>query len=339
MVAKNLRRAISAGVAVVILIVIIAAAGVGAYVVLSPGNSATTNSPPTTSSSTSTFTTSSITTSVTSSSSPPSSTSSFTTTTTTSQFVTTSYTSSTTQSAAGSTSTQSCTTTSTTSQSTNTTPISFVPNLLGNFSQMAIQEEEWINGTFSTNVNASYLLVGRPQVNGTQGYEVNITDDVISSQMKTNESGTLWFMANGTASELVVGSSQFSGAFAASEGELLMVPFATVFEIGSVFNDTSMAQLPPSAYTIVNETTLSLGSAQANQTVYSLSPDYIANQTAAESACNPSPSGFSFTKFVVGISTVPGINFKIFTLSYTDFSLNATSYAVLLRVTSLNKTS
>ncbi len=204
---------------------------------------------------------------------------------------------------------------------------------------MAIQEEEWVNGTVSTNVNASYLLVGRPQVNGTQGYEVNFTDYIVTSQMKTTESGTLWFMANGTASELVIGSSQLSGAFAASEGELLMVPFATVFEIGSIFNDTSIAQLPPSAYSILNQTIVTLGSVQANQTVYSLSPDYIANQTAAESACNPSSSGFSFTKFVVGISTVPGINFKIFTLSYTDFNSNASNYAVLLRVTSLNKTS
>lgn len=202
---------------------------------------------------------------------------------------------------------------------------------------MAVFEEEWVNQTVSTNINASYLLVGRPQVNGTQGYEVNFTEYVVSSQMTTNETGTIWFVANGTATEMNLGSSQLSGAFAALEGELLMTPFDVVFEVGSVFNETMIASLPSSAYSVLNETTISLGSVSVNQTDYSFSPSFLTNMTSSEAACTPL-TGINYTEFIMGVSKVPGVSFDIFTLSYVNANVNGTSIGVLIQVTSLAET-
>ena len=212
-----------------------------------------------------------------------------------------------------------------------------MPDLLGNFSHMAVFEKEWINQTVSNNVNASYQLVGRPQVNGTQGYEVNFTDDVVSSEITANDTGTIWFVANGTATEMNLGSSQLSGYYAALEGELLMAPFDVVFEVGSVFNETTISNLPSSAYSILNETTITLGSLKANQTDYSFTSSFLDNMTASESACTPL-TGINYTEFVTGVSKVPGINFDIFTLFYTDGNVNGTSIGVFLQVTSLAET-
>ncbi|MDG6908704.1 MAG: hypothetical protein JRN20_23300, partial [Nitrososphaerota archaeon] len=291
MFSKNHRKAISAGIAALVVIIVVIAGSVGAYVVLTQSNLSSRTSTPTTvptftSTSLTTATSTETSTSSTSSTSSRSPTSTTQVSTISQTFTTTSIltSASTISSTTSSTTTQSCTYSSATSQSANASLTAFVPDLLGNFTSMTMESTEWVNGTVSSNLNSSYFLVGRPQVNGTQGYEVNFTDDIVSSQVTANQTGTIWFLANGTASEVDVGSTKFSGYYAALEGEALILPYNLIFQVGSEFNDTFISQLPSSDYTVLNQSSVMLGSVQANQTVYSFSPSFLDNMSASQSA-------------------------------------------------------
>jgi hypothetical protein len=365
---NNFRRrklAVSSIAIAVVIIVVVAAVGVGAYVVLAPSKSTTlATSTTSNSSSVTTISTSSSSTfvfstsesaasssvsaastslsssSLTNSTTPPSKSSTASTTynqTTSTGIVSTTSivsaaSSSTSESSTVSSSTQSCSTqTNTTSVNTAAT---YVPDIFGNFSQMSIRISEVTNNSASQNDNESYLVVGRPLINGSLYYEVNITASVSETGGNVNESATLWILPNGTATEALLDGITYGGATASLEGLELMLSFEIPGIFGAIYNLVQYYNAT-SYLKVLNETTLTLGQVQLNVTYYSIPTSFITNATN----CGLQLPSQNYTTFVWGVGTVQGTNYPIGVSTYIAYSSGTTNYTEFFQVASLGKAS
>ena len=186
------------------------------------------------------------------------------------------------------------------------------------------------NGSSTEGANFSYYVVGTPQVNGNGQYQVNFTADVVSGQISTNESMTIWFLPNGTATKLSTSSGNLTGTYANLEATVLFLPFSLMTNFGSVFNQSGVTS---SSYAAVNQSIVTLGSVSVNETVYTFNSQYLASEN---SAC-ASSSQQSLTSLSLGLGKVANSNSTIAVFVYIAYTSGNVTGTHELRITSLAK--
>lgn len=191
---------------------------------------------------------------------------------------------------------------------------------------MSLHELEKVNGSVAESINSSYSLVGRPLINGSLYFQVSLNESIISPQETGTFPATIWFLPNGTATEMFVNGIKYAGATASLEGELLLASFVVILEGPNMLNQTGIT---PSSYSILNESSVMLGTTLVNQTDYQFSAAYLNN----ESAC--SNSSTEYTELLLGIGRVPGLNFDIAILTYEAYSQSGSTYVDEIQVTSV----
>ena len=314
------QSALSVGGVAVVLVVIIVVAGAGAYFALAQ---------PSTTSSTSTSRTSTPESTLSSSQNSYSSArTSFSTTTTDTTTESTSALSTTTATTSTSTS-QSCLNLTGSGFNFSNQSLFSVSNLFGNFTQMTIHEQI-INGSNSQDANLSYTLVGEPFINGTTYYQTNFTISYVSAQVTTTQNATIWFLPNGTATKLTIGPMTVSSSYASLEALSFILPFTLITEIGSLFN---MSIIPSSAYSIVNESSVMLGSVMVNETVYNFSTQFISMENNNCGGTSQVP----FYKLVLGMGKIANSNQTIAVLLYEEMNSGGSNSTMALQVTSLTE--
>ena len=192
---------------------------------------------------------------------------------------------------------------------------------------MTLQDKS-TNGSSTEGANFSYYVVGTPAVNGTGQYQVNFTADIVSGQISTNESMTIWFLSNGTATKVATSSGNITGSIANAQATVLFLPFSLMANFGSLFNQSGVTS---SSYAVVNQSTVTLGSVSVNETVYSFNSQYLATENTA---C---ASSQNLTSLSLGLGKVANSNSTIavfVSFAYTSGNVTGT---LELRITSLAK--
>jgi hypothetical protein len=203
-------------------------------------------------------------------------------------------------------------------------------DIFGNFTQISIHEVEVVNQSSSSNVNITYTLAGTPSINGSQYYEVNVTESAVSSQVSGVNSGTVLMLPNGTATRVMLSGTTFTGTFASLEGLLLMLPMFLITSIGSSLLNATL--VPSSAYSVVNQSSVTVGLVNLNETVYSFSTQYL---NVGSSNCGAVTQ--NYTKLLLGLGKVGNSNSTITLMVYEAYSERASNYTVDLQITSLTR--
>lgn len=306
--------AVSIGIVAFVLVIIVVGAGAGAYLVFEQGPTSTSTSTSATSSersySSSQTTTSTATSSTTSSGTSPL------------QLTTMTTSSSTTQACLNLTGSG--------FNSFNNQSLFSASNLFGNFTQMAIHEEQIVNGSMSENANISYSLVGEPVINGTIYYQAEFTISLVSAQINSTQTVTIWFLPNGTATKLTTGATTAGGTYASLEALSFDLPFTLLVEVGSIFNQTVISS---SAFAVVNSSSVMLGSITVNETVYNFSTQFLNEQNNNCGATSQQP----FSELLLGIGQIENSNQTIAVLVYETFATGGSNYTIDLQVTNLTR--
>ena len=198
---------------------------------------------------------------------------------------------------------------------------------------MTLHEIQIVNGSTSQNANISYSLVGEPVINGTMNYLVNFDITLISPQINSSQSVSIWFLPNGTATKVTTGSTTASGQYASLEALSFILPFSVMMEVGSILNETT---IPSSSYTVVNQTSVVLGSVSVEETVYDFSTQFLSEQN---DYCGGSTTTTQqpFSQLVIGMGRIANSNHIIAVLVYETLDSGGSNYTIDMQITSLTR--
>jgi hypothetical protein len=235
-----------------------------------------------------------------------------------------------------------------TSPLTNDTSYETYPivNLLGNFSQMSVENYLMLNSTgpgshslIESAENLSYSIVARPVINGSEFYEVNITAPDSGGFPTVGPSTmTIFFLPNGTATEVIEGPFILSGENASLAGESFMEEyFATFMPDGQQFysiTSSSPSNILSSFFIPINSSIITLGNVRVNQTVYSLDQNFLRYLVGCL-GLNQSVLNQVTLQETYGAGPVLGRNFQIMTFTYESEATRNASMVMMMKILSM----
>jgi hypothetical protein len=191
---------------------------------------------------------------------------------------------------------------------------------------MSLTETDSANGTVSSE-NSSYVVTSKPG-SGSSYYILNFTETVSSTFGNATESAKIWLDTNGTVNKLEENGNTETGVFAEFDYLTLFASYDLVATGGSALTQPGANS---SVYSMLNESSVTLGTVHVNQTDYEFSPAFINSQDPC--------SGIMVSDFIVGIGTVSGTNLTLGLLFYIAQNISGTNSTSNIRVTSLTKAS